>query len=85
MGSKRHIQVGNLYNMLNVGLNISWFPANCIHLQVHYAGEKKNEFGKKEKGHTLQKLPSSLSRQLGGLWLFSDLQWRGVSADRSKH
>lgn len=29
----------------------------------------------KKKKDTLQKLPSSLSRQLGGLWLFSDLQW----------
>lgn len=44
--------------MLNVGLNISWFPENCIHIQVHYAKKKRTNPAK-----------------VGGLWLFSDLQW----------
>lgn len=73
MRSKRHIQVGNLYNMLNVGLNISWFPANCIHLQVHYAKKKKMNW--KKKRTNAAKAAFIFEPPVGGSWLFSDLQW----------
>lgn len=57
--------------MLNVGLNIRRFLANCIHFQLRCA--KKG--GLKIKEPTLQKLLVH-ELQIGGLWLFSDLQWR---------
>lgn len=53
----------NLYIVLNVGLNIHGVPANCIHLLSIM--QKIKGANAAEAAHLF----------VGGLWLFSDLQW----------